>query len=271
MDGLTEKQERDVKRYRPVEAEGVTLWPVRVKENAEFLFARVSLEILQQSFPVRYLTMPILESFYRMDYDAVVEGQKPTGAFSSAVLALLLALRVGEGEEVKDRLKRCKVYTDSGDHAKLRLLSFEKDGETISIKPAQFRAIREVIAAQNGVETYGDDANPDLVEAERTIAEEAASRLRGGIEEKIAFASALLHVDEEDIDEWPILRLERKTNAVRRAIDYAVCAVNEGAGVKWKGGNPVPHPYLERKRESAALQSLETAFGGEAAKAINGA
>ena len=259
-------------RYLPVEAGGLTLWPVRVKEYGEFAFARMALEAVQQSFPAKYLTMPALQAFFQIDVDAVQGGGKPTGLFAGAVMSLILALRVGEGMEAEERLKLAKIGQEVRDERlTLVRLAFPVGEETVTVTPAQYRKLRAVIAAQNGVELVGETANPELVEAEREAAALGAPAMEGGVREEITFVAARERREEEEIEEWAILKLQNHARAHKQAIDYAVCGVNEGAGAKWRGGNPVPHPYLRRKRTLAGVRDLSEFAGGAGERAVRNA
>lgn len=53
------------------------------------------------------------------------------------------------------------------------------------------------------------------------------------------------------MDEWPLLKLKRRQEAIQRAADYLICGISEGNGVKWKGGNPVPNLFYDRERDDA--------------------
>lgn len=42
--------------------------------------------------------------------------------------------------------------------------------------------------------------------------------------------------------------------------DYLICGISEGNGVKWKGGNPVPHLFYDREREDAGAMTPLSQF-----------
>ena len=72
----------------------------------------------------------------------------------------------------------------------------------------------------------------------------------------ISAVAALSHVDEKQIDDWPILKLHKRATAYKRMIDYAVCAISEMNGVTWKSGNPAPHPFFEKIETVGILTPL---------------
>lgn len=262
--------QKSIRRYEAVQVGGLTLYPIRVKEYDDYLRARPAIEALQQSFPVRFMTMPLLQAYYQMDYEAVANGEEMTNLFFCAILALALALRLCEGRPLEERMRQIQITPEPGNPAKLKQLSLWLGGEElVVIKPAQFATLRQIIAAQNGTKLYGEDANLDLVRAEQEIRAQSTEGLEGGIEDEIGFVAALTHCDEGEIDEWPILKLQNRSEALRRTIDYAVCGINEGAGCTWKGGgNPVPHPWLRKRAYGGGLVSASDFLGGAAERAI---
>ena len=55
-----------IERYKEVEVDGMTLYPIKVSEYEEFLQARPALEYMQQSMPIEYMSMPILQAFFQI-------------------------------------------------------------------------------------------------------------------------------------------------------------------------------------------------------------
>ncbi|MFR5026480.1 MAG: hypothetical protein ACLTC3_10085 [Evtepia gabavorous] len=68
---------RAIRRDEPVVVDGITLYPIRVAEYEEFLTARPAIEVMQRTFPVRLLSVPLLQALYTMDLEAVEAGQAP--------------------------------------------------------------------------------------------------------------------------------------------------------------------------------------------------
>ena len=179
-------------------------------------------------------------------------------------------MRIGEGLDLGERLRQFTIVPEPNDPARLKFVAALLNGEEmVKITPAQYGKLRKLIAAQNGVEIYGDDANPELVEAER-IMRSQGQQLRGSVEDEIRFVS-LLGFDEDAIDDWAILKLHDKANAMRRVLDYVVCAINEGAGCTWKGGNPAPHPWMEKEQDTSNMIPLSSFANGEGVKAMKNA
>lgn len=260
-----------VRTYKAIETDGVTLYPIPVSRWDEFALARPALELMQQTLPVKYISMPLLSAYYAMDYEAVETESLPTGLFGRALLLLSLALRLGrDGEGAEQMVRHFRMRVDESDPSKLAAVEFSQDGETMQrITPVQFARLREIIAAQNGVELIGADANPELVEAERDIADQKSAKLSGDFGELFAAVAALSHEDEETIMEWPIKKFMDRKDAYARVLVYLVCGVSEANGAKWKGGNPCPSPFFSRLRQgSGSLIALNRFANGAGAKAV---
>lgn len=263
---------RAVSRYESIKTEGLTLYPIRVSEYEEFLTARPAIEVVIQSLPVRLISLPLLEAVFRIDYEKMSAGEPMTGLFYRTLLFLALSLRLGEGEKSEDRVRMFRPVVDPSDNMKLKALYFDIDGEEKKITPVMYHRLRPILAAQNGVELVGENANPDLLEAERDIAAQNGPQLEVSVEGLISSVAALSNIDEGEIYDWPILKLQNRQKALKRALDYVICGVGETQGTKWKGGNPYPHPFYDKvKEDSASLMSLENFAGGRGLEAIKNA
>lgn len=262
---LSQSVKRACRRYEEIEAEGLTLYPILVEEMETFELARPGIDIVQQSLPVAYAAMPLLAAYYKMEYDAMERGEEPVGLFSRAILMLALSLRLGKGQTTETRLRgfRCKV--DAKDQSRLTAVEFVLNGEeTWHVTPAQFQYLREIIAAQNGIELTPPEANPELVEAQRELAAlNGGAKLSGNLRERIATVAALEHAEETEIESWPILKLQTKTRTWQRIFGYMTCTIAEASGTQWKRGNPYPSLFFDRVDEgNTGLRPVEDATRG---------
>ena len=180
------------------------------------------------------------------------------------LLFLALSLRLGQGLPVEERIALFRPrFSESG---RLKSLVFSPDGEEISeITPAMFQRLRPILAAQNGLEIPPDDANPELVDAERALAEKKAPDMELSPESLVASMAALSGADEKEIYEWPIAKMQNRQRAIHRALDYLICGIGEAQGTKWKKGNPCPNPFFDRKKEGSAAKVALTEFASGAA------
>ena len=257
--------QKSARKYEPINAGGVILYPIRVKEYDEFLMARPALEVLHQSLPVRYLRLPLLAALYQMDYDLAASQEAPTGLFSRALLCIALALRLGEGYDIEKRLKMFRVVADAESPRRLTEIRCTLNGEEIiSITPQRYTEIRAIIAAQNGIKLESDRADPDLVQAEKDISEMSGVPLDASVDDLISAVAALSGTEEAEIVEWPILKLTKRQRAFQRVLDYVICGIGQVNGTTWKGGNPHPHPFFDRKEDGFGAHMALGAFAGGA-------
>ena len=264
--------QRLIGKYEPIETEGLTLYPIKVESYYEFLVAKQALDFMQQSLPVKLMSIPLLEAYFKLD-TGQVEGREPSGLFMSAILALSLALRLKPTGTIEEQIKQFQIIQDPKDPTRLKHLRCVKSGEEIiTITPVQFQKLRPIIAAQNGIELYSDMANPELVQAEQDLANAKAPNLDMSIEALVSAAALIAKVEEKEIYEWPILKMNRRLESAKRIIDYIICGIGESQGTSWKGGNPFPHPWFERKTESnGGLMALDKFANGQGLKAIQDA
>ena len=250
-------------RYKPIEANGLTLYPVLVREYETFLIARPALEVMHQSLPVAMMRIPLLSALYQLDYEAVIGGRQHSGLFFRALIALALSLRLGEDKPLDSLAESFQILISPEDPTKLLGLRFtDGNGDTKVINPADYALLRQIIAVQNGVKIESDKANPDIVRAEKLRAESDGIQLDTNLDDWISAVSALTGVSEDEIDSWPILRFQRRSESFRRILDYLVCGIGECSGmVSWKNGNPHPHPFFNRISEGSGILK---ALGGSA-------
>lgn len=265
---LTPYIKKRIQRYEPVEAEGLTLYPVTMAEWEDFIYARPAIDMVQQSMPPLYAAMPLLSAYFKMDHEAVTAGQEPVGLFAGALLMLALSLRLGTGRTAEERLKLFRLKVDAQDQSRLTAVVFWAEGEEMhSVTPVQFQRLREIIAAQNGIALTSDDANPELVEAERALHEAESAALSGDLGEKIAAVCALCRVEEAEVEEWPILKFDTRAKAWQRIMGFMVCGIAQAQGSRWKGGNPYPSLFYERTdHESGALRPMSDVTRGMTAQ-----
>ena len=272
-----------IDRFQPIETSGVTLYPILVDDMEEFLRCRAALEFLHQSLPVALMQIPLLTAFFQIEIatsssapSAAEQGGereiKPITFFSDAMVLLCRALRLGHGL-TRDQLleQRVLVLTDTENPTLLREVRFITDeAEVISIRPATWKKLREIIAAQNGVQLEADDANPELVYAERALLAAKAPKIRFDLANKISWVAAMSHADEIEIYDWPILKFERRADVIKRTLDYLMFGIGQSSGmVSFKDGNPVPSPYYEKITDSAAMQPLGEFASGAAQQAVS--
>lgn len=271
MRELPLQYKKSINKYEPISVDGLTLYPIRVSEYEEFLIARHALDFVVQSLPVQMMSMPVLQAFFKIDFEKATNGEETSGLFASALIGLSLALRLSQDTSLEALLGRFRIVPDPKDPSRLKQLEATIDGiEQIAITPVQYAKLRTIIAAQNGVEMPDEMANPELLQAERDLAQAGNRRLDYKVEDMIISVAAAEGKNEEDLYEWPILKLNRHMEHHQRRIDYMICGIAEAQGTTWKGGNPAPSPIFARsKGGSSALVDAASFAGGQALSAIN--
>lgn len=273
MSEIPAKYLKAIHRYQPVEVDGVLLYPVTVDEYEQFNLARPAIEFVHQSLPVAYVSMPLLQAYYAIDIESIAsegETQLPTGLFSRAMLFLALALRIGVGETPENRIRAFKIRVSPNDGRRLMALTFTPDGEEYyDITPVKFQRWLPILAAQNGITLHNDTDNPELLVTEAILSQKNAPDLDLDLESLVSGVAALSGADESSMYDWPILKLQNRQRALKRAMDYMICGIGESQGTSWKHGNPVPHPFFARSEtRSAAMVPIEEFAGGGAQDAI---
>ena len=263
MEELPMSIKKAASRYKMIEVNGLKLYPVAVKDYDAFLIARPALEVLHQSLPVAMMRVPLLSALFQMDFEAACNGEPIIGLFSRALVGLALSLRLGEDKPMEERARAFQISVDPEHPERLMRLSFfDADGNPQEITPVQYARLRQIIAAQNGVKLESDKANPDIVKAEKDKAASNDIQLDANIEDWISAVSALTGEPEEEIDNWPILKFQKRSESIRRVLDFVICGIGECSGTTWKGGNPTPHPFFAKIKQGGIL----TALGGTADK-----
>ena len=249
MNEIPLKYQEKVDTYEPIDFEGITLYPIKVRDYAYFQDARPAIEFLQQSLPVRYLSMPLISAYFAMDVENLEAGKPSDGLFLRTLLFLILSLRLYEDMERQEAVKELAqgIFVEADSPSKLKEIRFLQDGEVKSITPVQFQRMRPVLAAQNGIRLESTDVNPELAEAERDIAEQSGPDLDHNMATLVSSIATLTGGTESELYGWPIVKLFRRKETYERVLSYLVCGIATAQGAKFKGGNPVPSPFFERK------------------------
>lgn len=272
MQDLSPEVARAIRRFEPIETECLTLYPIRVKDIIEFTIARPAIEFMQQSLPVALLSKPLLQAYYTLELDAAVNGQPGGGLFYKSILFLLLALRAGDGLPDEQRMELVNFELKENDPTRLKSVLIFVNGEVKRITPMQFQRLRPILAAQNGIELLSENANPELVQAERDLAEMNSPKLQYRVETLKATIATFSGADEADMEEWPILKLLLRRDAVQRLVGFIACSFAEAQGAKWKHGNPYPSPLYDREIDyCGGLIDMSTFAGGAGMRAVQNA
>ena len=254
---LTQEQQEAVRMGTPIKWNGLTLFPILMKDYNKFLVAQTGLTTQQQTLPAKYVVMRYLEALYALDYDVRTEGGPAGGLFSRILLFLMLSLRleVERGPDGTEYLP-IGIQTRRDDPRKLTALKVRQGEAQADITPKNFGQLRELLAAQNEVELPDETANAELVQAERDLAAKSSADLVPDSEALLYSVSVKTHTPVEDIYQWTVRRFVLTERAIDRTTGHIVAALSEAAGAKYKNGNPWPSWKYDRRRQSGALVSL---------------
>lgn len=260
---------KSIRKNKPIEMDGLTFYPILVNEMDEFDEARPAIELMQQSLPVRYAVMPLLQALYALDTDALRETGDATGLFAKAVLFLALSLRLGQGRTRNERMNLFELKPAQNDPANLLALRFLYHGEEIhEITPAQFSRYRSILAAQNGLTIPDETANKDLIEARNDMSAKNAPPLEIDFDTQLSAFASVEHIDEAEVMEWPIRKFMMHFKAVERRMHFMICGIGEMSGTSWKQGNPFPSWCFDRKQGNPELIAAANFMNGKGLEAI---
>lgn len=257
MRQLPTKYIKRIRKFLPIETEGLTLYPITVEQWEDFYPCVPALEFMRNGLPVPLLTIPLLDAFWQIEI-ANSAPQEGGGArwtpFSDAVYVLWMALRLGPDTERKKALERIFPVPDKNNPATIERVIFQRaeDDFLISVTPRQFERLRPILAAQNGVKLHDETENPELVYADRVLRAAKGPKLDEDLAKRVAWCAALCHAEEAEIYEWPILKFNNRCETLQRTLDYVIFGVGASTGlVKYNDGPPVPSPYYARHETAA--------------------
>lgn len=256
---LNREQQDAVRRGKPIMWNGLTLFPILVSDYLQFSDAKMGLMVSQQTLPVKYVCMRFLEALYAMDYDAKHDGIQESGLFVRLMIFLKLALRLPVKKN-EDGNEYVELYlaTKPDEPRKLVSIKVKQDDVTAEITPKNFGELRNILAAQNGIELPDETDNPDLIQAEHDIAAHNAPNLKPDFEALLYSIAVKSGAQPEQIYDWTVRRFMLTEQAITRTTGHLIAALTEASGGKYKDGNPFPSWKYDRNEGSHALISFES-------------
>ena len=238
----------------PEEVNGIYVYPIHMRDYAEWCSCKRVLTIRQSTLPAAYAVMPYLSALHAMDADMQI------GLMYQVVKVLALATR----QNPMDFYAMCKEE----DQRILNAIVCRASDIIFRIDASQFPKFREVIARQNGLELPDEAENPELVEAEHDLNELKAPKLDYDMNALVMSVAYQYRMRPKELAEWTV----REFEAAREAINRDKYFTRFGSGFySFKNNeNPYPSWCFERQREgSSALEPLSaftqrTGIGGNA-------
>lgn len=225
---------------KPEEWNGLTVYPILMKDYPLFLAAKESITAVQQGWPFPWSTVPYLEGLIGM------------GLLPRLCAMLKLALRLPEGDmlPIYPRMEGEKVTS---------LIVFQGERQA-EITPKNFGSLRELVARQNGLELPDERANLELVEARQALSSGGVP-LKADLEDLICSVALKSFHSPDTILNWPVRRFQRMERAIDRSEGHRMASVSLAAGGKFKGGNPYPSWKFDREDGLVGVESLSALSG----------
>lgn len=222
----------------PEEWNGLTVYPVQMKDYPHFLAARECISASQQTWPVPWCTVKYLDGLIGM------------GMLSRLALLLKLVLRLPDELPVYPQVKGEKIVA---------LLVVQGDQQA-EITPKNFPSLRELIARQNGIELPDEMANVELLQARQDLSR-AGTPLKASLEDLICSVALKANASPEEIAEWTVRRFQAAERAIDRSDGHWMASITIAAGGKFKGGNPYPSWKFDREEGLMGVEPLSALSG----------
>lgn len=218
----------------------LTVYPVLMRDYPLFLAAKESITSIQQSWPIPWSTAPYLDGLIGM------------GLLPRLSIMLKLSLRLPDGDAIP------MYHRTEGE--KIVALLVVQGEQKAEITCKNFGSLRELIALQNGLELPDEQANLELLEAQRALASGSVP-LKVDLEDLICSMALKSHTSPDAILGWTVRRFQRMERAIDRSEGFRMASATLAAGGKFKGGNPYPSWKYDREETTHAIEPLSALSG----------
>lgn len=237
---------------------GAVLYPIKMRQYAEWSECKNALLIRQTTLPVQYVVKPYLSALFALDAD------------TGFILGLTQSLRTLISMATLRPLEEIGILVSAQNQNEITAISY-KDGDTvIRIEPKDFPEIRRIIADQNDEELPDESENPELVQAEKDIAALNAPKLKYDMETMLESVSYVARVPMRELLGMTIRSFMRLRKAIDRDKMFMIYTQASMSGfVKFKEGNPVPSWCFDKIEEGSAGVETLAAFAARTGITIN--
>lgn len=224
---------------------GLQFSPLKMDVYPLWLSCCGALTIRLSTLPARYAIKCYADALYTMFRDK--------GDMQYMMFKVLMGLSIGIPEEM---INRCIL--ESGDKDGLRSVIIKYGEYQSALLPKQLDEVRKAIADMNGAELPDESENAEIIQAEDDLKNAARrNNLKLDLFDEMASVAAASNLRMGDIREMPILEYTRLKRAHNRRLMYTICAIAEGNGTKFKGGNPAPTWLFDRIDPNHGLVDLK--------------
>ena len=226
----------EIRENRDICFEGLIFSPLTVRHFALYQSARMAMELMQASLPIRLARMGWISCLEEMDRESAENNVVPT--LYASILGLLNAALKLDAVRNPQRLQEIR---DQGGKLSALLIRQEQNNPVI-LNKKMLDDVRKILAAQNGYEIPDESWNPELVKAQQYLREQQTKGAgNGSLEEAVYALAAATGREPEEIWSWPIRKYTGMQSAVQRKMMFQICTALEMSGrVKFKRGNPYP-------------------------------
>ena len=238
-------QKTNARWGEPQELYGLQFSPLTMNVYPLWLSCSGALTLRLSTLPARYAIKCYADALYTM--------LREKGSMEYIMFKLLVGLSIGIPE---DMINKCIV--EYGDKDGLKSVVIRYGEYQSALLPKQFDDVRRAIAEMNGAELPDESDNAEIMQAEEDL-KSAAKRqnLKLDLFDEMASVAAVSHLRMEDIRNMTILEYTRLKRAHNRRLVYMLCAIAEGNGTKFKGGNPAPNWFFDRIDPNHGLVDLK--------------
>ena len=229
----------------PQEVFGLTFSPLKMDVYPLWLSCSGALTVRLSTLPARYAIKCYADALYTMF--------RESGDMRYMMFKVLMGLSIGIPEEM---INRCIL--ESGDKDGLRSVIIKYGEYQSAILASQLGDVRKAIADMQGVELPDESDNAEIMEAEDDLKSSGnRHNLKLDLYDEMASVAAISNLRMGDIREMTILEYTRLKRAHNRRLMYTACAIAEGNGTKFKGGNPAPTWMFDRIDPNHGLVDLK--------------
>lgn len=225
---------------RPEEWNGLTVYPVLMRDYPLFLAARESVTAVQQSWPLPWSTV----SYF--------EGLIGVGLLPRLCAFLKMALRLPDGDALP-------IYPKLQGEAIVSLLVVQGEGRG-EITRKNFPSLRELLAAQNGLELPDERTNLELLEARRDLSR-GGIPLKADLEDLVCSVALKSRTSPQEILGWTVRQFQQMERAIDRSEGHRTTSITIAAGGKYKGGDPCPSWKYDREEGISGVEPLNALSG----------
>lgn len=251
MSSIVDKYTGEVRENRPIEHNGLTFYPLRVRDYGLYTRARPAYELLLSSLPPQMARHAWCACLWEMDRAMEAQGQTPF-YFPAAMLVLARALHlqpIGAGSEARYPLR--PIFTEKSHALKHLEIQLPDSCVPALLNMQELSRIRELIAAQNCYTIPDENWNPELLRAQEYLnAQKGTNGVKPDLEAAVYAVAVGTGRRAAEIWDWPIREFIKAQEAIGRKYDYQIYTGAEMSGfIKFRHGNPHPSWLYPREAE----------------------